>query len=89
MYKKKVTLKGISGIHAKPASIIVRESSKYNSNIQIIRDGQKYNAKSIMSILSMGVAEGDNLIIQARGEDEKEAVESLAYLISNKSGTLD
>lgn len=88
MYKKEVTLEGISGIHARPAAVLVKESSKYSSNIEIIKDGQEYNAKSIMSVLSMGIVKGDKIIIKAEGEDEKEAVESLVYLIKNKSRKL-
>lgn len=77
MYKREVILESKTGLHARPASIFVREASKYKSDINIIKENQKYNAKSIMGILSMGASKGDVLTIEAEGEDEKEAVDSL------------
>lgn len=84
MYKEEIILQGETGLHARPASLFVREASKYSSNIKIIKDGQEYNAKSIMGILSMGATKGDTLGIMAEGEDEKEAVKNLISLIENQ-----
>ncbi|MEW8973690.1 MAG: HPr family phosphocarrier protein [Tissierellaceae bacterium] len=84
MYKEEVVLKNETGLHARPASLFVKEASKYVSDIKIIKDEKEYNAKSIMGILSMGAAKGDLLTIQAEGEDEELAVKTLIDLISNK-----
>lgn len=81
MLERELILKNSTGLHARPSSMIVNEASKYNSDIIIIKDNKKYNAKSIMSILSMGAAKGDILVIQAIGEDKEIAVENLSNLI--------
>ena len=70
-------------LHAKPASLLVKEASKYDSDIKIIKDGFSHNAKSIMGILSMGISDGDRVELKAEGKDEEIAVNSLIELIKN------
>ncbi|MTI47549.1 HPr family phosphocarrier protein [Sporosalibacterium faouarense] len=86
MYKVEVELKNETGLHARPASVFVKEASGYSSEIFVIKDEKTYNGKSIMGILSMGAGKGDKIILQADGEDEKEAVEALKSLIENNFG---
>lgn len=83
MYKEEVKLENKTGLHARPASIFVKEAAKFKSEITLIKEGQRYNAKSIMGILSMGASKGDFLTIEAEGEDEKEAVDSLVELMKS------
>ncbi len=80
MQKVQVELKNETGLHARPASIFVKEATKYTSDIKIMKDDKKYSAKSIMGILSLGAGKGDKLTIIADGEDEKQAVEALKAL---------
>lgn len=84
MYTEKITLKSELGLHAKPASLLVKEASKYHSDIRIIKDEQEYNAKSIMGLLSLGIAKGEKIVLKAEGEDEEEAVKGLIKLIKNR-----
>ena len=84
MYKEEVVLKNETGLHARPASIFVKEASKFSSDIKVVKDGKEFNGKSIMGILSMGAGKGDILTIKAEGEDEENAVKTLVDLISNK-----
>lgn len=84
MYRAEVVLNNEVGLHARPASLLVKESTKYKSDIKIIKEGKEYNAKSIMAIISMGANKGTKLTITAEGVDEKEVVLSLKDLIENK-----
>lgn len=86
MHKAKVQLKNETGLHARPASMFVKEASKYSSDVMLVKDEKEFNGKSIMGILSMGVQKGDTITIQAQGEDEREAVESLKLLIDGNFG---
>lgn len=86
MFKGNVVLENKTGLHARPASMLVKEASKYSSQIKLMKDDKEYNAKSIMGILSMGAGKGTKLTIIADGEDEKEAVESLKALIDSNFG---
>lgn len=86
MYKENVKVINQSGLHARPAAIFVQEASKFESEIEIICNKQKFNAKSIMSILSSGIASGTEIEICADGLDEVEAVEKLVGLIKSGFG---
>lgn len=83
MINKEVILQNKTGLHARPASLFVKEASKYISEIKVIKDEKEYNAKSMIGVLSMGAAKGDRIIIKAEGADEETAVNSLIELISN------
>ncbi|MGO1469260.1 MAG: HPr family phosphocarrier protein [Tissierella sp.] len=83
MYRDEILLENTTGLNARPASIFVKESAKYISNINLIKDKQRYNAKSIMGVLSMGALKGDILAIEAEGEDAKEAVTVLIELLKD------
>ena len=85
MYTKTVTIVNHSGIHARPASLIVNEANKFASDIIFEKnDGEKADPKSIMDVLTLALSHGSRLVIKANGPDEHEAVESLAKLISEK-----
>jgi phosphocarrier protein HPr len=86
MYRETVVLKNETGLHARPASLFVKEASKYVSDIKVEKDGKEYNAKSIMGILSMGAAMGTTINIIADGKDEEEAVKALVELVNSKFG---
>lgn len=83
MIKQDVILQNETGLHARPASLFVKEASRFESNILVIKDGKEYNAKSIMGILSMGAGKDATITIQAEGVDEKEAVDSLVKLVND------
>ncbi len=81
MYKESIIMKSERTLYPRPASQFVRKASRFKSDIVVIMDGQGYNAKSIMGLLSMGVSEGDELTIQAEGTDAYEAVKVLIDFI--------
>lgn len=84
MYEKKVTLTNEIGLHARPASIFIRAAVQFPCDIIVEKDGRSYNAKSIMSILSMSASNGEELTIRASGDNEEDAVNSLVDVIENK-----
>lgn len=85
MYCKEITVMNKTGLHARPASDFVGLAGTFQSKIQLQRAGEedKYNAKSIIMLLSLGLAQGERAVLTAEGEDEKDAVEALAALIAN------
>jgi phosphocarrier protein len=86
MYREQVELLNETGLHARPASLFVAAAKKYQSDIVVLKDGEEYDAKSMLSVLSMGAFKGDSLIISAVGADEKEAVLELKGLIDANFG---
>jgi len=66
-----------TGIHARPATLLVQAASKFDSEINLEYKGKKVNLKSIMGVMSLGVGQGADITISAVGGDENEALASL------------
>ena len=69
------------GLHARAAAQLVRMANEYNSDISLIKPNQQANAKTIMEVLMLGAAQGEDLTVEARGDDEEHAVEAIFQLI--------
>ena len=70
------------GIHARPAGLLVKTISQYESNVTIKRGGQEGNAKSIIGIMTLGVKKGDEVTFLIDGKDEAEASETLRVFLN-------
>lgn len=74
-----------AGLHARPASLLVKEASKFKSDIDLEAGDRKATLKSILGIMSLGVKGDADIKIYIEGEDEVEAETALrSYLIDNK-----
>ena len=69
------------GLHARPASLFVKEANKYCSDIIIGKGNKEINAKSLIGILSLGISKGSKIFIKANGEDEDSALNALKFLV--------
>lgn len=83
MVEVSIKINNPTGLHARPASILVKEAMKFKSNIYLIKNNKEYNAKSIMNVMAMGAAMGDEIKIKSEGEDENEAINSLQKLLED------
>jgi phosphocarrier protein HPr len=62
-----------AGLHARPAVLFVDLASKFQAEILVEKGDNVYNAKSIVSLLSAGIAQGDKIYLIIEGEDEEAA----------------
>ncbi len=83
MKQNKYTIINSLGIHARPAAEIAKISSQYISNITLLGNNKKANAKSLLMIMSLGIKTGQELTVAVEGEDEDKAIEALDTLITN------
>lgn len=81
MVEKNIIIKNPTGLHARPASMLVKEANKYKSEIKIIKNGKEANAKSILSLLSLGISKDSEVTIKVSGDDENEAINAIINLI--------
>lgn len=86
MKNKEVILINETGLHARPASLFVKESNKFKSDVFIVKNDNEYNGKSIMNLLSLGAKKGDCFTIKTTGEDEDQALEVLVKLFEDGFG---
>lgn len=84
MEKREFHITAETGIHARPATILVQTASKYTSDVTLEYKGKSVNLKSIMGVMSLGVGQGSDVIITTDGEDEKEAMEGIVATIQNE-----
>lgn len=82
MVSKEVIINNPTGLHARPATLLVKRASTFKSDISLEYKNRKANAKSLIGVLSLGVIMGANILITAVGEDEEAALEEIYNLIS-------
>ena len=83
MVEKEVIIKNKTGLHARPAAILVQTANKFESDIFLEKDDEKVNAKSIMGVMMLAAAEGSKIKVIAEGSDENEALEKITNLLES------
>lgn len=86
MIEKSILITNSTGLHARPAAQFVQAATKFESKIKVSKAGREADAKSIISVLSLGVSKGTEITLKAEGEDEQAAVEALLGLIQRGFG---
>jgi phosphocarrier protein len=86
MISQNVIVTNQTGIHARPAALFISAASKFKANLTVTKNGKSGNAKSLLSLLSLGISKDSEITISAEGEDEKEAVAKLVELVDSKFG---
>ena len=79
--QKTVVVSNPQGLHARPAELFSRLALQFEADIEVIRDGLRIDAKSILSVLTLGAAQGTALVLEARGTDAEKAVDALERLV--------
>lgn len=86
MISRAVTIINRLGLHARAATRLVNCSSQFQSEIIIRKGTRSINGKSIMGVLTLAASPGTDLLIEADGADEEQALESIIRLINNRFG---
>jgi phosphocarrier protein len=76
----------VLGLHARAAARFVRTATRFRSEVTISKDGSSTDGKSILGILFLAATTGTEIVIVASGEDENEAVDTLASLVAGGFG---
>jgi len=83
MVTKEVMVTNPKGLHARPATLLVRKAASFKSDIGIEYMGKRANIKSLIGILSLGVGPNNSVNVIANGADEKLALEEIVNLIKS------
>lgn len=84
MITKTITIINKLGLHARAAAKFVATSSKFTSELTVIKNNQQVNGKSIMGVMMLAASNGTALELKAEGEDEQALIEAIEQLILNK-----
>jgi len=79
MAERTVTVASSQGLHARPASLFTQAAAKASSPVTIAKGDKQVNAASILSVISLGVAKGDAVVIAS---DDEAALDELEQLLS-------
>lgn len=84
MITKQFTIISEVGLHARPATLLVQEASRYSSEVELEYKGKKVNVKSIMGVMSLGIPQNGEFTLLIDGADEDEAMSQIEELLSKE-----
>lgn len=86
MQEKTFTITADTGVHARPATLLVNQAGQFESEIELLYNGKKVNLKSIMGVMSLGIPKGAEITINASGSDEENAMKGIEEVILEHLG---
>ncbi|MDY0393164.1 phosphocarrier protein HPr [Virgibacillus halophilus] len=86
MTEKTFTITADTGVHARPATLLVNKAGQFQSEVEISYNGKKVNLKSIMGVMSLGIPKGAQVTVSAEGSDEADAIKGVEEVIKEHLG---
>ena len=83
MKTREVVITNANGLHARPATFFIQKANCYKCSIFVEKDDRKVSAKSLLGVLSLGIAKGMTIKLIAEGQDEDNALNGLVALINS------
>ena len=83
MVTKEVIVKNSTGLHARPATAIVKKLATVNADVSLECNGKKANAKSLIGVLSLGITKGDTVSVIVSGENEETVCSEICEFIAS------
>ncbi|MBJ6363885.1 HPr family phosphocarrier protein [Paenibacillus sp. GCM10012307] len=71
-----------SGFHARPTKVFVQAATAFQCKVSLSKNGKKVNGKSSLSILTLGIAVNDEVILETDGDQEEKALQELGALLT-------
>ncbi|MGV3488706.1 MAG: phosphocarrier protein HPr [Tuberibacillus sp.] len=85
MEKRQFKVTAETGLHARPATLLVNAANQFQSDLNLHYSGKTVNLKSIMGVMSLGIGQGAEIEITAEGNDEKEAIAGIAETLKKEN----
>lgn len=76
-------IKNPTGLHARPAALLVKKASSFPCDVTVVKGEKRANAKSLMSVLALGIAANDSIVVITSGKEEEEALASIGELLAS------
>lgn len=86
MIRKTIKIVNKLGMHARPATMIVKAASKYRSDFKIVKSDMEINGRSIMGVMTLAAEFGSELELVADGVDEEKLINEIAQMFADKFG---
>jgi phosphocarrier protein len=86
MQRREIEIVNKLGLHARAAAKLTQLAARFASDVDVMRNGRKVNAKSIMGVMMLAAGKGSKITLENAGPDEEQAMEALCALISDRFG---
>lgn len=86
MQHREVEIINKLGLHARASAKLTQLAARFQSDVQMSRNGRKVNAKSIMGVMMLAAGKGSKVVIEIEGPDEREAMDAIVALIGDYFG---
>jgi phosphotransferase system HPr (HPr) family protein len=81
-----LTVRHNVGLHARPAALLVQTAKQFASDVKVAHGEREVNAKSILSVLTLGAEQGAVITIRTEGNDADQALAALEALVEDNFG---
>ncbi|HXT02710.1 MAG TPA: HPr family phosphocarrier protein [Casimicrobiaceae bacterium] len=86
MQRREIEIVNKLGLHARASAKLTQLAAKFDSDVQVMRNGRKVNAKSIMGVMMLAAGKGSKITIETAGPDEEQALEAICALVRDCFG---
>ena len=86
MQRREIEIVNKLGLHARASAKLTQLAAKFASDVQVLRNGRKVNAKSIMGVMMLAAGKGSKITLEIAGPDEEQAMEALCALVGDCFG---
>jgi phosphocarrier protein HPr len=86
MQRREIEIVNKLGLHARASAKLTQLAAKFESDVQVMRNGRRVNAKSIMGVMMLAAGKGSKITIETAGPDEEQAMEAICALVRDCFG---
>ena len=86
MQRRELEIINKLGLHARASAKLTQLAAKFESDVQVMRNGRKVNAKSIMGVMMLAAGKGSKITVEISGPDEEQAMDAISKLVGECFG---
>jgi phosphocarrier protein HPr len=86
MQRRELEIINKLGLHARASAKLTQLAAKFESDVQVMRNGRKVNAKSIMGVMMLAAGKGSKITVEISGPDEEQAMDAISKLVGEYFG---
>lgn len=85
-FEKELVIQNKLGLHARPAALFVQTANRFTCKVEVEKDGEVVNGKSIMGIMTLAAGQGAAIIVRTQGSDAEMAIQEIEKLVVSNFG---
>ena len=86
MQRRELEIINKLGLHARASAKLTQLAAKFESDVQVMRNERKVNAKSIMGVMMLAAGKGSKITVEISGPDEEQAMDAISKLVGECFG---